>query len=306
MGKIVFMFSGQGAQYPGMGKDLYEHSAAAKAVFDEVEKLRPGTIDQCFNGTQEELAQTINTQPCVYCVDLAAAAALLENGVKADMLAGFSFGEMAALTFSGAISAKEGFKLVFIRSKLMQEASKITKSAMAAVIKLSDEKVIALCNEFDNIYPVNFNCDGQVVVAGLVEEIDALAQRAKDIGGKALPLKVEGGFHSPFMSGASAGFADVLAVIPIGKPKIPIYSNVTAKQYKNNIKNLLAKQIMHPVMWKKEVENMIDDGARTFIEVGPGKTLCGLVSRISNEVRVFNVENTATLKKTLQGLEEQV
>ncbi|MCL2392221.1 MAG: ACP S-malonyltransferase [Oscillospiraceae bacterium] len=297
MGKIVLMFSGQGAQYPGMGQELYESSPAARQVFDEAEKIRPGTIQQCFSGSAEELSITENTQPCVYCVDLAAAAAIREKGIAADMLAGFSLGEVAALTFSGAVSYETGFKLVCIRAKLMQQASETVTAGMAAVLKLSDEKVTELCNEFENVYPVNFNCDGQVVVAGLKTELEPFIQSVKEAGGRAMPLKVGGAFHSPFMAGASASFVDVLDAIEIKNPQIPLYSNVTAKPYESDIKQLLSKQICNPVMWRIAVENMIEAGADIFIEVGPGKTLAGLVSRISDKVRVFNVEDNASLEK---------
>ena len=302
MGKIVFMFSGQGSQYSGMGKQLYETSPVARAVFDQAEKLRPGTIEQCFSGSAEDLAITENTQPCVYCVDLAAAAALEENGVSAEMLAGFSLGEVAALAFSGAVSYEEGFKLVCIRAKLMQQAAEQVSAGMAAVMKLSDEKVISLCNDFENIYPVNFNSDGQVVVAGLKDQLDAFVSHVKENGGRAMPLKVSGAFHSPFMAGAADAFADVLCAIDVSQPKIPLYSNVTAKPYESEIKKLLAKQICSPVMWRSAVLNMIEAGADTFIEVGPGKTLSGLVSRINPDMHIFNVENTESLQKTLEHL----
>jgi len=302
MGKVVFMFSGQGAQYTGMGKELYESSGAAREVFDIAEKLRPGTIEQCFSGSAEQLAVTENTQPCVYCVDLAAAAALKENGIYADMLAGFSLGEIAALTFSGAVSYEEGFKLVCIRAKLMQQASETVSAGMAAVLKLPDEKVISLCNDFDNIHPVNFNSDGQVVVAGLKEQLPSFISHVKDAGGRAMPLKVGGGFHSPFMAGAADAFSDVLAAVEIAQPEMPLYSNLTAKPYENSIKQLLAKQICSPVMWRRAVENMTAAGAETFIEVGPGKTLAGLVPRINPNARVFNVEDAASLEACLKGL----
>jgi len=302
MGKIVFMFSGQGAQYSGMGKELYESSLAARVVFDEAEKLRPGTTQQCFAGSAQELTVTENTQPCVYCVDLAAAAALKENGVCADMIAGFSLGEVAALTFSSAVSYEEGFKLVCIRAKLMQQASETVSAGMAAVLKLSDEKVISLCNDFDNIYPVNFNSDGQVVVAGLKDQLDGFVSHVKENGGRAMPLKVGGAFHSPFMAGAADAFAGVLGAVEVSKPQVPIYSNVTAKPYGGEMRSLLAKQICSPVMWRIAVLNMIEAGADTFIEVGPGKTLVGLVSRINPGVRVFNVEDRDSLQKTLESL----
>jgi len=302
MGKIAFMFSGQGAQYTGMGRSLYEYSPAARAVFDEAEKYRPGTIEQCFSGSVEELTRTENTQPCVYCVDFAAAEALRESGITPDILAGFSLGEVAALTFSGAVTQEIGFKLVCIRAQLMQQASDVSPTGMAAVLKLSDERVTALCNDFENMHPVNFNCDGQVVVAGLKDQLDPFIQRVKDAGGKAMPLKVAGGFHSPFMAGAASGFHDALCAVEIGNPNLPLYSNATAKPYSGDVRELLAKQMCNPVLWRVAVENMIKDGADTFIEVGPGKTLSGFVTRISKEVRVFNVEDAESLQKTVSEL----
>ncbi|MCL2201037.1 MAG: ACP S-malonyltransferase [Oscillospiraceae bacterium] len=301
MGKIVFMFSGQGAQYTGMGKALYDFSSAAREVFDIAEKIRPGTIEQCFSGSSEELAVTENTQPCVYCVDLAAAAALKEAGISASMLAGFSLGEVAALTFSGAVSYEEGFKLVCARAKLMQQASETISAGMAAVLKLSDEKVITLCNDFDNIHPVNFNCDGQVVVAGLKDQLDGFIAHVKENGGRAMPLKVGGAFHSPFMAGAAEAFEDVLGAVSIAQPQVTLYSNLTAKPYGEEIKPLLAKQICSPVMWRRAVENMVEAGADTFVEAGPGKTLAGLVSRINPDVKVFNVEDSESLQAAVEG-----
>ena len=301
-GKIAIMFSGQGAQYTGMGKSLYENSAAARAVFDCAESIRPGTIAQCFEGSAEELAQTENTQPCVYCVDLAAAMALQEAGIKGDMLAGFSLGEIAALTFSGAVSDEDGFNLVCKRAQLMQKASEKVTAGMVAVLKLSDDEVVALCEKLENVYPVNFNCPGQVVVAGTQDGLEELKARVKEAGGKALPLKVSGGFHSPFMDDAASAFADVLDAMSFASPSVPLYSNVTAKPYDGNFKELLYKQLCNPVRWHVAVKDMIAAGAETFIEVGPGKTLCGFIPRISDsdKIRAFNVEDFESLKKTVE------
>jgi len=286
-----------------MGRELYDKSPAAREVFELAETIRTGTIEQCFSGTSEELARTENTQPCIYCVDLAAAAALKEVGVAADMLAGFSLGELAALAFSDAMTYEDGFKLVCKRADLMQKASDAITTGMAAVLKLPDETVIALCSEFEDIYPVNFNCDGQVVVAGIKEGLEPFMQRVKEAGGRAMPLKVGGGFHSPFMAEASQAFIKTLGTFDIGRPQLPLYSNVTADLYGEDVKAQLSKQMCNPVLWRKTVENMIQVGAETFIEVGPGKTLCGFVTRISDKVKVFNVENSESLSKTLEGIE---
>ena len=296
----VFMFSGQGAQYTGMGRELYEHSPAARGVFDMAESIRPGTIEQCFSGSGDELALTENTQPCLFCVDLAAAEALKEAGVCADMLAGFSLGELAALAFSGAVTYADGFRLVCKRAELMQKASESAGANMAAVLRLSNDVVTALCAEFDNMYPVNFNCPGQLVVAGAMDEMEPFRVRVKESGGKVMPLKTGGAFHSPFMASASMEFAEALQAFDIRHPEIPLFSNLTAKPYEGDYYELLARQICSPVHWEAEVRAMLDSGADTFIEAGPGKTLCGLVNRITDKPRILNVEDYESLKKTVE------
>ena len=299
MGKIALVFPGQGAQYAGMAKELYEISGAVKSFLDMAESVRSGTLNQMFNGTEDELKLTSNTQPCLYCADMAAAISLEEAGVKADILAGFSLGEIAALAFSGAVSYEEGFRLVIQRGELMQKASENIDAGMIAVLKLSDKEVISTCSEFNNVYAVNFNCDGQVVVSGDKEELEPFKARIKELGGRAMPLKVGGAFHSPYMQSASEQFAKVLEGVAISEPQKTLFSNFTGKPYAGETKTLLAKQLMNPVLWKNSVEAMIAMGADTFIEVGPGKVLSGLIARISPEVRVFNVEDTASLKKTM-------
>lgn len=301
MGKIAFVFSGQGAQAPGMGKELYECSAAAKAVFELCDSIRPGTSEQCFNGTKEELTVTANTQPDMFAVEVAAARALVEAGIQPDALAGFSLGEISALAFSGAVSLEDGFKLVCRRGELMQEASNAADSAMVAVVKLPPEKVEELAGQFDQVYPVNYNSPAQTVCAGLSSSMDGFKAAVKAAGGRALPLKVSGAFHSPFMSSAAKGLAEVLAPMEFGTPSCPLYSNVTAQPYEEGqFKDLLSRQVENPVRWQTIVENMIAAGVDTFIEVGPGKTLAGLIGKINSDVRALNVEDAESLKHTIE------
>lgn len=301
MGKIAFVFSGQGAQAPGMGKELYECSDAAKAVFELCDGIRPGTSEQCFNGTKEELTVTANTQPDMFAVEVAAARALVEAGIQPDALAGFSLGEISALAFSGAVSLEDGFKLVCRRGELMQEASNAADSAMVAVVKLPPEKVEELAGQFDQVYPVNYNSPAQTVCAGLSSSMDGFKAAVKAAGGRALPLKVSGAFHSPFMSSAAKGLAEVLAPMEFGTPSCPLYSNVTAQPYEDGqFKELLSRQVENPVRWQTIVENMIAAGVDTFIEVGPGKTLAGLIGKINSDVRALNVEDAESLKHTIE------
>jgi len=286
-----------------MGCELYENSPAARAVFELCENIRPGTIKQCFSGGSDELARTETTQPCLYCVDLAAAEALREAGVFAEMLAGFSLGEFAALAYSGAVSYEDGFRLVCKRAELMQKASDFIGAGMAAVLKLPDSSVSALCDEFYNVYPVNYNCDGQVVVAFAEGESEQFKLRVREAGGRVMPLKVSGGFHSPLIAGAPAEFDDVLDTFNYSQPELPLYSNVTARPYRGEAKGYLSKQICSPVQWRATVENMVLDGADTFIEVGPGKALSGLITRISDKARMFNVEDSESLERTISSIQ---
>ncbi|MHB1151743.1 MAG: ACP S-malonyltransferase [Eubacteriales bacterium] len=302
MGKIAFVFAGQGAQYSGMGKTLYDNSLAAKSVFDAVDAIRPGTSDMCFNGSSEQLSMTINTQPALYTVDLACAAVLKEMGVDADMAAGFSLGELAANAYAGTFSYNDGFELVCRRAEHMNICAQKNIGLMVAVLKLSNAKVEELAAKFKNVYPANYNSAGQVTVACGSDEYDNFVKLISENGGKAVKLAVSGAFHSPYMSEASNLFAGDLGKFNISAPRIPVYSNLSARPYDSDIDSQIAKQIMSPVRWEETILNMIKDGADTFIEAGAGKVLSGLIKRISTEVKVYNADKIDDIQNTVYNL----
>ncbi|MGM9640996.1 MAG: ACP S-malonyltransferase [Faecousia sp.] len=295
MGQIAFVFSGQGDQYPGMGMELYERYETAARVFRMCDALRPGTMAQCFEGTAEELKETVNTQPCLFAMELAAAAVLLERGITPHAVAGFSLGEVTAATVAGLFDRQTGFRLVCRRGQLMQAEAEKLDTAMAAVVKLTPETVTALCAKYPGFYPVNFNCPGQVTVSGLASRMPDFFGDVKAAGGRALPLKVKGAFHSPYMREAAAAFGAELAKAKIRQSQITLYSNVTAEPYTGDPAALLAKQIESPVQWEKLIRNMIASGIDTFIEIGPGKTLTNMIKKIDTQVKTYCVSEINVL-----------
>lgn len=301
MAGIGFLFSGQGAQYPGMGKALYESSPAARDVLDRLNARRKDLLELCFQGTAEELSQTENTQPAVYAVDLAAAAAAWEAGMKPTAAAGFSLGELAALAFAGYYSPEAGFDLVCRRAALMAEAAAKNPGAMLAVLRMENEAVEALCRG-RALYPVNYNCPGQLVVSGTPEDIVYLQEAVKEAKGRSILLPVSGGFHSPFMDEAAAMMKGELERIDFQTPWILVYSNFTGQRYEGDPADLLMNQINHPVLWETIIRGMAGQGIDCFAEAGPGKTLSGFVPRIAPEARVISVDATGDLE---QWKEEQ-
>lgn len=299
MAKIAFVFSGQGAQHPGMGEDLYNSYGSVKALFDSAEARRRGTLSQMFSGDAETLRATENTQPCLYLADLAPALVLSEAGVTPSGAAGFSLGELPALAFAGAIGLEDCFTLTSCRGRLMGEASRERATSMAAVVKLDNSAVEEICREYSEVYPVNYNSPGQLVVAGAAEEMASFSERIKAAGGRALPLAVAGGFHSPFMNGAAAKFADVLSRTEFSEPRIPVYANYTAAPYEAPVAATLSQQMNHPVLWERTVRRMAEDGFDTFIETGVGVTLSKLISKILPDAKVYSAQTAESCRRII-------
>ncbi len=283
----AYVFPGQGAQFTGMGKDLYENSPLAKELFEKANEILGFDITKImFEGTAEELKETKVTQPAVFLHSVILAKVL---DVKPDMVAGHSLGELSALVVSGAVTFEDGLKLVAKRAMAMQKACEINPSTMAAVIGLADEKVEEICASIEGevVVAANYNCPGQLVISGSMAGIEKACAAMKEAGAKrALPLVVGGAFHSPLMQPAKDELAKAIEATTFSKPSCPIYQNVSTvgETDPETIKANLVKQLTSPVKWTQCVQQMIADGATEFIEVGPGKVLQGLVGRINKEV----------------------
>ena len=307
MGKIAFLFAGQGAQAPGMGEAFYNASPAAKHIFDAVEAQRPGTIEQCFHGDAQTLMRTDNTQPCLFATDLACAAAAVEAGIRADCCAGFSLGELCALYFSGLFPVlEEVTRLVIVRGEAMQRCNEAHPGAMAAVLKLAPAQVEAICADIEDAWPVNYNCPGQTVVACAADKLADVTAAVKAAGGRCMPLKVGGSFHTPRMAPAYRALAEILPAVNNGSPTMPVYSNYSGGPYRlNECKHWLCEQVSHPVRWQQILEGMWADGVDTFIEFGPGTTLAGLVKRTLPGARTASVCDPESLQKCLEMMEQE-
>ena len=286
----AYMFPGQGSQFPGMAKDLYESNATARELFDRANEILGFNITEImFNGTADELKQTRVTQPAIFLHSVILAKC--SPDFKPDMVAGHSLGEFSALTAAGALDFEDGLRLVSIRAHAMQKACEANPGTMAAILALPTDKVEAICAEVDGVVvPANYNCEGQIVISGSVEAVTEASEKMKAAGARrALILPVGGAFHSPLMQPAADELAAGIESVKFNEPVCPVYQNVTALPTTDPLeikKNLLA-QLTAPVKWTQTVMNMVADGASDFIEVGPGKVLQGLVSKIaSNQVSV--------------------
>lgn len=311
MGKIAFIFAGQGSQAPGMGKELAENFECANAVFDEASAALGFDIkDMIFNGDKETLMITENTQPTIVTMSVAALRVLEEKGIKPDVVAGLSLGEYTAHVASGSMDFSDAVRLVRKRGKYMQEEVPVGKGAMAAILGLDANQVREACNaasELGVCTGANFNCPGQIVVSGEVCAVDKCCELALEMGArKAVKLDVSAPFHCALLNGAGEKLAKEMENVTVEDMKIPVITNVTADYIKDKseIKELLKRQVSSSVLWEDSIRKMIADGVDTFIEIGPGKALCGFLRKIDRTVKCCNVEDIASLEKTLAALSE--
>lgn len=308
--RIAFVFPGQGAQAVGMGRDLFENSAAAREVFEQVDAVLGFAVSTlCFEGPEEALKETQNTQPALFASSVAAWAACREAGLEAAATAGHSIGEYAALVAAGALTVEAGARLVRARGEAMATTATQRHGTMAAVLGLDADVVVEACKQVNHVGVVtvaNLNSPGQVVISGEVPAVEAVSLLLKERGAKrVVPLSVSGAFHSPLMEPASVVMKGVLDLTQVIDPLLPVVSNVTADYARTaaEIKANLAYQVAGPVRWIESVERLVADGYTTFIECGPGNVLAGLIKRIAAGVTVYSVGDTSSLTRAQEALQ---
>lgn len=305
---IAFLFPGQGAQAPGMGKDLYDKYDEIKKLYEDVKNITGIDVAKLtFESSEEELSQTKNTQIAILVMSLGILKILEKNGIKADTAAGLSLGEYTALIYGKAFSFEDGIKAVKKRGELMQEYVPEGKWLMAAILGLDDDKVEEVCKSVTSgfVTPANYNCVGQIVVSGDEKGIAELEEKAKEAGARKVAiLKTSGPFHTKKLEQASKLLREELEKIEVKLPDIEVVKNIDAKPYtsNDNIKEILANHVTHPVRFSKSVEYMLQNGVDTFVEIGPGKTLTGFVKRISRDVKLININNVESLETAIAEL----
>lgn len=308
MNKTAFLFAGQGAQYPGMGREIAEKYPEAMEIFDKAASAVPFALKTyCFEGPAEELNKTEITQPAILTTSLALLEVLKKKGLNAEVTAGLSLGEYTSLVYAGSLSLETAVQLVNKRGRYMQEAVPLGTGTLAAIIGLDNAAVENICRETTGIVETsNYNCPGQLVIGGEISAVENACEAAKAKGAKrAMILPVSAPFHTSMLEPAAKNLAAELKTIEISDPQIPVISNVNADYVKNaeEIRKLLAAQVNHPVLWEKSIRRMLAEGIDTFIEIGPGRALSGFIKKIDKSVNIMNVEDLASLEKTLEKLE---
>lgn len=305
--KIAALFTGQGSQYIGMGKDLYDNYPLVKFRMDKTSEILGCNIEKiCFEGPEEDLKKTENTQPAIYMISFICYRLLENAGVKFDAYAGFSLGEYSALAASGRLTYEDGVKLVQERGIIMERAVPAGTGAMAAVLGLEDSVVENICTKVKSgiVVPANYNCPGQLVISGEKAAVEQACALATEAGAKrAVALNVSGPFHSPLLKDASNQLKEKLDALTFQEGTAPVYSNVTALPHnQETVKDMLVKQMYSPVQWRKTVENLLAEGFDTFVEVGPGKTLAGFVRKIDRNATIYSVNNVESFEATVKAL----
>lgn len=309
MSKIALLFAGQGSQYIGMGKELYDYFPICKRVFEEAdESLHMKLSDLIFSGRKEELDLTENTQPAIVTMSMAAYRAFTEYGLEADAAAGLSLGEYSALTASGVFTLSQVIPLVKKRGRFMQEAVPEGRGKMSAILGLAEDKVREACTAAKGhgiVEPANFNCPGQIVIGGEIKAVDEAARLAKEMGAlKTVDLAVSAPFHTSMLKPAADRLKTELEPMALGRMNIPVICNVNADYIKDTseVKELLYRQVMSSVLWEQTIRRMVDSGIRHFVEIGPGKTLSGFVRKVERGLGVYNVEDIASLKTAAEAI----
>lgn len=297
----IALFSGQGSQYSGMTKDLCEADSSLNSIFDTASSVIGRDIrDICFNAEESVLGETVNSQPAIMTASLVCLEAAKKKGFKFSGVAGHSLGEYAAMVAAGVVSAEDGFRLIKARSEAMDKAAKANKGSMAAVLKLTPEKIEEVCESIDGyVVPVNYNSPQQTVIAGTVEAVEKAAEEFAKLKARVVPLKVASGFHSKLMESAAKEFYETAKKISFKKPDIKYYSNVTGAELTDfsDMPSILAKHIISPVLFTSELNAMANDGFTDFYEFGPNKVLTGLVRKTLKDVKALNIENLKTLEE---------
>lgn len=303
--KIGFIFAGQGAQYVGMGKELYENFEEARAVFDQA-NIDVDVKNVCFEGPEDILNETSYAQPCILTTSLAIAKVVEAHGIKPNYVAGLSLGEYSALAYANAFSIHDAIQIVRARGQLMSEALPAGTTSMAAVLAMDADKIQEVIADIDDVTIANYNCPGQIAITGKKEAIEMASEKLKEAGAKrVIPLKVSGAFHSPLLEEASLQLKTELGKYDIQKPEIPVVYNISGKEEDGDLQDILTKQIKSSVYFYQSLQYMIEKGVDVFVEIGPGKALSSFVKKTDKTIPVYSVDNVESLNKMLGALKDE-